>query len=286
VRAQRWRVLLRPLGEVSLYPALSATAIGFGASSVLPFRVGELVRPALLGRRLGFGMSAALSTIVLERLFDMLFVILCFLVVSLAYPVPPALRRGAFALSALALVGFGVLFAMQRRPAASRAALERLLARLPRRVGAALRPMARAFLDGLGGLADLATVGLVLGYSVYLWSVVTLTFVFGLLALGTDVPLLAASLTTVVVVAAFVFLPQAPGFVGTWQAGCVLALGFFDVPRDVAVGYSLLTWIVSMVMNVGAAGIFLAREDLSLAQLWRTSGEPPRTDGGGVTDAA
>jgi len=32
IRAQRWRVLLRPLGDIPLYPALSATAIGFGAS--------------------------------------------------------------------------------------------------------------------------------------------------------------------------------------------------------------------------------------------------------------
>ncbi len=36
IRAQRWRVLLRPVGEVPLYAALSATAIGFGATSVLP----------------------------------------------------------------------------------------------------------------------------------------------------------------------------------------------------------------------------------------------------------
>src|SRR5512132_1442929 len=50
VRAERWRILLRPVGDVGLYPALSATAIGFGASSVLPFRLGELLRPALLGR--------------------------------------------------------------------------------------------------------------------------------------------------------------------------------------------------------------------------------------------
>ena len=69
------------------------------------------------------------------------------------------------------------------------------------------------------------------------------------------------------IVAAFVFLPQAPGFVGTWQAGCVLALDLFGVPKDLAVGYSLLTWIVQMAVNVGVGGIFLAREDLSVRQL-------------------
>ena len=71
-----------------------------------------------------------------------------------------------------------------------------------------------------------------------------------------------------------VFLPQAPGFVGTWQAGCVLALrDFFGVPQELAVGYSLLTWIVPDGVNVGLAGLFLAREDLSLAQLDAGGGE-------------
>lgn len=282
VRAERWRVLLRPLGEVPLYPALSATAIGFGASAVLPLRLGELVRPAVLGRRVGCGMSAALSSVVLERLFDMLLVIGCFLLVSILYPVSTELRRGALGLSALAVVGLAVLVVMQRNPARTEAFVTRVLSRLPGRLGSGLLPMARAFLSGLGGLSDLRTVAVVLVYSVALWAVITSSFAFGFLALQTDVPLVAASLTTVVVVAAFVFLPQGPGFVGTWQLGCVVALSFFQVSEEVAVGYSILTWIVSMATNVILAGVFLAREDLSLGQLVRTaaSDAPPAGAGG------
>jgi len=269
VRAQRWRVLLRPLGVVPLYPALSATAIGFGASAVLPFRIGELVRPALLGRRIGVGVSAALSSVVLERLFDMLLVIACFLIVALVYPLPPALRDSAIVLGVLALVGLAVLYVVQRRRVATETFVERLLARLPSSFAAPLGPLVRSFLGGLGGLADRSTVVLVLAYSIYLWVLIQLTFLFGFLALDVRVPLVAASLATVVIVAGFVFLPQAPGFIGTWQAGCVVALGLFGVPRDEAVGYSLLTWIISMVMNIGAAGVFLAWEDLSPADLLR-----------------
>src|SRR5262245_35559072 len=278
VRAQRWRILLRPLGDVPLYPSLSATAIGFGASAVLPFRLGELIRPALLGRAVGCGMSAALSSVVIERLFDMLLVISCLVGVALAYPVPPALRRGAAVLGALAVLGFVILLVMQRNRAVTERLTTGVLGRLPGRIGATFVPMVRSFLSGLEGLADLPTVASVLGYSVYLWTVITLSFLVGFLALDIDVPLVAASLTTVVVVAAFVFLPQGPGFVGTWQAGCVVALGFFHVSKDVALGYSLLTWIVSMATNVGLAGIFLAREDISLAQLLRTAEQPPAAE--------
>jgi uncharacterized membrane protein YbhN (UPF0104 family) len=121
----------------------------------------------------------------------------------------------------------------------------------------------------------------VLAYSVALWGVITASFAFGFLALQMDVPVIAAALTTVVVVAAFVFLPQGPGFVGTWQLGCVVALSFFHVSEDVAVGYSILTWIVSMSTNVFLAGVFLAREDLSLGQLVRTANDAPPAGAGG-----
>lgn len=274
VRAQRWRVLLRPFGQVPLYPTLSATAIGFGASAVLPFRIGELVRPALLGRRIGIGMSAALSTVVLERVFDVLLVIACLFAVSLAYPLPSGLRSAALVLAVFTGLGFVALLIMQRSPARAEAIIERLLARFPARAGERLRPLIHSFLSGLGSLGKASSVALVLAYSVYLWTIIMLTFLFGFLALRIDVPLVPASLTAVVIVAAFVFLPQAPGFVGTWQAGCVLALDIFGVQQDVAVGYSLLTWLVSIGVTIGAAVVFLVREDVSFGQLLRVARDP------------
>ncbi len=275
VRAQRWRVLLRPLGDVPLYPALSATAIGFGASAVLPFRLGELIRPALLGRRVGVRMSATLSSVVLERLFDVLFVIANLLGLSLLYPIDTRLRGLAVLLAAGAAAVLVTLMIVHRWRGATERLLERVLAVLPARVAGGLRPIASAFLDGLGGLRDARTVLVVLAYSAYLWGVIALTFTFAFLALDIAVPLLPASSATVFMVAAAVFLPQAPGFVGTWQLGCVGALSIFGVGHDAALGYSLLTWVVQMVVNLATAGFFLAREDFSLGQLLRLSREAP-----------
>ncbi|HEV7734034.1 MAG TPA: lysylphosphatidylglycerol synthase transmembrane domain-containing protein, partial [Candidatus Binatia bacterium] len=56
IRAQRWQVMLEPVARVSFRETFSATAIGFGATAVLPLRIGEIVRPALLGRRTGIGL--------------------------------------------------------------------------------------------------------------------------------------------------------------------------------------------------------------------------------------
>lgn len=269
LRAERWRVLLRPVGAVPFVPAFRATLVGFGASAVLPLRLGEIVRPALLARSVRIPLSAALSSIVLERILDILLVIGCLLLVGAIYEVPAWLQLGAMVLGAGAATALVVLVAMQRRRAAAERIIRRMLGVLPSRVGTALWPVADGLLRGLGGLGDGRTVGLVVVYSVGLWFLIMLTYLLSFLAMDVDIPLVAGSLVTVVIVAASVFLPQAPGFVGTWQAGCVIALGIFGVPKDVAVGYSLLTWAIQMTVNVGSAAIALAFEDVSVRDLVR-----------------
>jgi glycosyltransferase 2 family protein len=279
LRAQRWRLLLRPVAAVPFGASFSATAIGFAASSVLPLRLGEVIRPALLARRVGFGVAPALSSVVLERLFDMLFVILCFLALSFVYPLPTDLRRAAFLLGAAAIAGFAVLLLAQRNRARAERLLDAVLGWTPAAVGRSVRPLAGGFFDALGALESGRIVGGVVGYSALLWTVNALPFLFAILALGIHVPLVPAALASIVVVAAFIFMPQAPGFLGTWQAGCVLALDLFGVPKDLAVGFSLLTWLVQMLLNVGLGGVFVAREDLSVRQLVRGAGPAPAAEG-------
>jgi uncharacterized protein (TIRG00374 family) len=268
LRAERWRVLLRPVGDVPRGPAIACTFIGFGASMVLPLRLGEIVRPALLARRTGVSTSAALSSVVLEPLFDILLVVCCLVLVGLVVDVNPTVRHGALVLGVLAALGFAVLVVMARRPQAAERRLRALVGWLPQRLADLVWPIVEGLLHGIGGLADLRTIGLVLGYSALLWFSITLTYVFSFLALDVHVPLFAAALTTVVIVAAFVFVPQAPGFIGTWQAGCVAALVQpFHVPLELAVGYSLLTWVIQVVVNVGGAGLFMATQEASLLEI-------------------
>lgn len=275
VRTERWMQLLRPVGAARFAPALSATAIGAAATAVVPLRLGELVRPALLARRCGIALTAVLATVVIERLFDLLFVVLCFLLLSLVYPLPDAARDGARALALVGMSGMAVVvLAQYRRPTVDRW-LRALLGLLPTRLSDWLTPVVFGLLDGCRGLADLRTVVAVGVLSAGVWGGIALLFLCSLLALGIAAPLLPAALASVVIVAAFVFLPQAPGFVGTWQAGCVLALDLFGVPKDLAVSYSLLTWLLTMLLNVGAGGLFLSRERLSLRDLLGDRGGGP-----------
>jgi hypothetical protein len=281
LRAQRWRVLLRPVIDAPYGPALSATLVGFGASMVLPLRLGEIVRPALFSRRVGIGLTPAVASIVIERLLDMLLVVTCFVVVTLTYPALASYRATALAVGLGAGAVLGVLYAMSRRRRHADALIERFVTRLPLRMQRVLRPIVYGVLDGARGLGDARTLLFVLALSALLWALIVLTYLTSFLALDLQVPLVAASLTTVVIVAVFVFLPQAPGFVGTWQAACVVSLALFGVSKAEAVGYSLLTWFIQMAVNVGAGAVAVAFQDLSMRQLMATSGDDSAASAGG-----
>lgn len=270
LRARRWLLLLAPIGRVGVGPAFSATAIGFMASAVLPLRLGEFVRPALLARRTGLGFAPTLSSVVLERLFDMILVLFCFLALSLVYPLPAWMAR----LALVAGIGAAGVLVGLVLVQAFRGTVERLVdalfLRLPDAVSRPLRPAALGVLGALGSLGSVRSVAAILVMSALVWMANGSSFLICLLALDIEAPLLPAALASLVIVAAAVFLPQGPGFVGTWQYGCVLALGLFQVPEDVAVGYSLLTWVLQMSINVGIGAVCLARENLSLRELATT----------------
>src|SRR5216684_6640087 len=75
IRAWRWQYLLEPLGTPSFGNAFRATAVGFAASSILPARAGEVIRPYFLARHEHMSATGAFATIVLERLLDVVTVL-------------------------------------------------------------------------------------------------------------------------------------------------------------------------------------------------------------------
>src|SRR4051812_24561624 len=76
IRAWRWQYLLEPIGTASFANSFRATAVGFAASAVLPARAGEVIRPYFLSRRERVSATGAFATIILERVLDMLTVLL------------------------------------------------------------------------------------------------------------------------------------------------------------------------------------------------------------------
>jgi hypothetical protein len=266
-RALRWRVLLAGVERLPMGPLFSSTAIGFMSNMILPLRAGEIIRPLLLGRQTQVPVSAALASIMLERLFDLLLLFSFMIAISVTVPVPARMQRASYVLAAAIALILALIVLLLRYQAAAMGRIRRGLRRLPGGVGDSIGEILESFLRGVAGVNDSRTVLSLLGYSLAVWTVIAATFGFGILALDLEAPLVAGSISLMVIVAAFVSLPQAPGFVGTWQAGCVAALAFYGVTKDEAIGYSLVTHVVQLLVNVGLGGICLFGSHTGLREL-------------------
>jgi len=75
LRAVRWSALIAPIKRVSVLNLFSATMIGFMANCVLPARIGEIIRPVMVAKKEKVEVTASFATVVMERIFDMLGII-------------------------------------------------------------------------------------------------------------------------------------------------------------------------------------------------------------------
>jgi uncharacterized protein (TIRG00374 family) len=270
VRCQRWQLLLRPLGHVPFLPLFSATCIGFFCNMVLPLRVGEVVRPVLLARRTKLPVSSVLGSVLLERLLDMVTILLFLGTVVMLVPVSDTIRRSGVAFLGFAIFAMTLIIALQRRHPLALRVTSGALALLPAAARARAENALHGFIDGLQGIGGGGALIRIMLYSLYLWIVIASVFGIGFIACGLPVPFVTGALTLVTVVAGAVSAPSAPGFIGTFQAGCIVALAFFGVDRADAVPYSFVVWAVQWLAQIVLGIVFLLRENVSFRDIQAT----------------
>ena len=108
IRAYRWQLLLDPVEKIPLHPLFASTMIGYFGNGVLAFRLGELLRAYSISIDRTISVSQAFGTIILERIMDLLMVVLVFILVIPWFPFEYQwLRLGVYLFSAIT---FGLIF--------------------------------------------------------------------------------------------------------------------------------------------------------------------------------
>ncbi|GAB4575442.1 MAG: lysylphosphatidylglycerol synthase transmembrane domain-containing protein [Anaerolineae bacterium] len=268
-RALRWRALLG--GQVRPAVSFHVLNIGFLLNNTLPFRAGELARAYLIGRDSptisGWG---ALTTIVTERIVDMLTVLLLLISVLPTLVVDEAALGGSLIMGLVAVTSFAVLLLFAHRPALAHALLDAVLRMLPFLKRFNLRGLLDRILAGLKPITRWETLLRVAGWTAVSWllSVVgswVLAMAFPALP---QTPVMRAALTLSIVAASFsIMIPFTLASVGPFEAAAIFALLTAGVPQEVAAAYAVV-WHAGTVLVYalwGAVGIL--NVGLSLEQI-------------------
>jgi hypothetical protein len=269
VRALRWHMILMEIRGIGFSGVYHTLMIGFMLNCLLPGRVGEVLRPAILKKEENLPLSAGLSSVVLERVFDMLFMVITFALVLFFVDIDPGIKiqyasfvidravllklyYNLVILSSLILFIIVLLWIPLVRNIV-RKGIEKSSAVLPW-VG-----RCESMLDNI-----LSVFSILKSPGVVVRCVLTTCVVWGLVALsqylllkgcpGVDLNFFEST-AVMIMVCFFIGIPSVPGFWGVWEAGGIFALSLFGVTGVDAAGFTLVNHTVQMIPVI-LAGLF------------------------------
>jgi uncharacterized protein (TIRG00374 family) len=248
LRVIRWGILLEPLAKVSLSDLNKLGAVGFLLLMIVPLRLGEFGRPLLVARHLKVTRSAAMASVVFERIVDgitmgLVLVVLVWTVGPQAGENAAFVRRG----------GVLVLIFAARLPGQTEAMVRHTVGRIVPKLAERLIGMMQAFTNGLRVLPSVGKAVEFFGLTIAYW----LTTGFGLVILGWafDMSLSAeAGFTILGLQVIGAMIPGGPGGAGTFQwftqLGISLFLGTSEAVQNQSAAYSNTVWALQFFQQV------------------------------------
>lgn len=261
LRARRWRTILEPVAPNQPFGALwRSTAIGMMANNLLPARAGEIARAYALTRQTSVPFATSIASLAVDRLFDMLVILLLAVVAFMDPRFPHEARIAGQTLGHIAqgsIVIVMILLAALYSLAFFPTKLERAFELFARRVSPELEERGKValirFSEGLSVLRTPGRFGAVLMWTIAHWLLNALAFWLGFKAVGITLPF-SSALFLQALIAVGVALPSAPGFFGFFEKLATVGLGLYGVPAELAtswaIGFHILSFIPITVIGL------------------------------------
>lgn len=283
-RAFRWKILLAQMKEIPVSRLYPVVVIGYMANNLLPMRLGELVRGHYVGEREGISKISAVITIIIERIFDAM--ILLIFVATAAFFVPiVALAEGFEERSGIYwpilvtgfslpfVISFGVLIAMAFRPAVLQRLGILVLKISPSRLSQQLEKTLGLLVEGLSSLRSSGTVLILFVLSVPIWLLEG--GLFYMIGLGFELnkvyngpfEMMMAMVLVMSIANLGSSVPSAPGGIGLFELVAretLVLLPLAVVDRSIAGAYVTVVHVALLLPMIILGQLFLWAQHLSL----------------------
>jgi uncharacterized protein (TIRG00374 family) len=242
--------------------------IGFFANNVLPLRMGELVRAHICGKKFHISRTASLGTILLERICDTLAFLTAFFVASYFCPFPHYMERGAYLLGGSCLTVIFLLMLIGRYVEVFHQFLD--WSPMPVSWKNRIRHLAGHFIHSTRGITQPRYVIEAMAFSLVIW-LIEGTFLYLMAGAFAVHVKYAGAFFLLFAIGLSVTLPQAPGYVGTFELFGVTAMTLLGIPKDQALPVILAIHGTqfSFIALMGTIGLW--REGLTFHSLTSTT---------------
>ncbi len=282
----RWKMLLRPTGQLSVVRTTQAIYVGLFTNEIIPLRVGELVRMFLVSRWLKVDLVSVLPSYMVERMLDAIWLALAVGLVALFVTLPHQLIVGEEILGVIILILTAVfVFAVVKK---ERAGSNESNSHSPADKGP-LRFVSRLVEGMAGGLRKIGFsrdffVAAAGSLGILIFQILAFWFIM----LAMKIPLSVwQGAVALLIVHMGTAIPNAPSNVGSYQFFTVVALAIFGVDKTLAASFSVVAFVLLTVPLWVIGGVALWGTEMSfsalrseVAKLRGTRGGPRNRAGG------
>ena len=266
IRGIRWSALTE--GRLSSLDGFWLFNIGFLFNNVLPARLGEAVRAMLAGQRERMHISSALSSIVVERLFDMISVTVLFAIAVIGLDLPAWATNAGFGIGIGGIVGLVALASAARYPDIALRFGAQILSIIPRVSKDKASVFLSPFVEGLGAVSSPLVFALGFILSVIAWLMSAGAAWVLLFAFVTDPPIIHGVLA-VGAAGLGIAIPGPPSGVGPFEAAVIAVLAAIDYTPDISRSYAVALHGVNFLTTSLLGLIGLLREGTGFFSLLR-----------------
>lgn len=283
VRAWRWQVLLAPLGHVSFRTSFRATVMGFAANLLLPARAGEFLRAYVIARYERVSAPSAFATVIVERLLDLVTVLILFAcgVLFSGVDVGQANEAAGWIAAGGAAGSLGILFVLAGHPERVGRVADRLSSRLPARLAGMVGGLARTLTEGLKVMRSPWHFAVALAWSIPVWLSIASGILFTSWAFDLNLTAIGSFLV-VGYLTVGVTVPT-PGSVGGFHIFYKRALTtLFGASESAAGAAGIVLHLVSFVPVTILGLIYMWQDGLTLGQVKTVGTTSPAPESAGL----
>jgi glycosyltransferase 2 family protein len=237
--------------------------VGYAVNSLLPLRLGEIVRAYWVRDRSGISMVRTLSTIALERVIDGVTLIVLLLILAPTVAFPQKILGPAILVGVAFTVALAIMIVLAYGSTRDQHPLSRLIGRLEAGRWAPAGGIIRQTMAGLQALGSRRAIVLLALYTFLIWASNSILLWLVLRAFHIEVPITAGILMTAVLNLGMA-VPSSPGYVGVYDYLFVLMLDLYSVAKTPALAAGLAMHVIAFVPVTIIGIVYIVRAGLQM----------------------
>ena len=269
LRAYRWGIFFMPLKKMSMKNLFSALMVGYMGNNIFPFKLGELLRAYYIGKMERFSKTESFATIMLERVFDILTILIILGFALHLQPFPSYVRNSGLVMFLISLVIIIFLFFLVKKTDKAIYFYRKISHLLPQKFSSKGEHIIWSLIKGLSILRKtqyflkiaITTIGI---WSFYLLTIQMFIFAFNL---EIQVPIFAC-VTVLIMSGISVSVPSSPGYIGTFHYLVMQSLILYKVSYAEALSFAVVFHLFN-ILPVTILGLFyFSRQQLNFQTLF------------------